>query len=47
MPAIEAIRSATYHAAKLLRVYDKLGTIEPGKLADLVAVQGDPLKISA
>ncbi|MFB0979655.1 MAG: amidohydrolase family protein [Alteromonadaceae bacterium] len=44
MPAIEAIRSATYHAAKLLRVYDKLGTIEPGKLADLVAVQGDPLK---
>jgi len=44
MPAIEAIRSATYHAAKLLRVYDKLGTIEPGKLADLVAIQGDPLK---
>tara|TARA_B110000967_G_scaffold153159_1_gene157494 strand:- start:193 stop:1473 length:1281 start_codon:yes stop_codon:yes gene_type:complete len=44
MPAIEAIRSATYHAAKLLRVDDELGTIEAGKLADLVAVQGDPLK---
>ncbi len=44
MPAIETIRSATYHAAKLLRIDDKLGTIEVGKLADLVAVQGDPLK---
>jgi len=44
MPAIEAIRSATYHAAKLLRVDDQLGTIEVGKLADLVAVKGDPLK---
>jgi imidazolonepropionase-like amidohydrolase len=44
MPAIEAIRSATYHAAKLLRIDDELGTIEQGKLADLVAVQGDPLK---
>jgi imidazolonepropionase-like amidohydrolase len=44
MPAIEAIRSATYHAAKLLKVDDELGTIEAGKLADLVAVQGDPLK---
>lgn len=44
MPAIETIRSATYHAAKLLRVDDQLGTIEAGKLADLVAVQGDPLK---
>jgi len=44
MPALEAIRSATYHAAKLLRIDDQLGTIEVGKLADLVAVQGDPLK---
>ena len=44
MPAIEAIRSATYHGAILLGVDDQLGTIEPGKLADLVAVQGDPLK---
>lgn len=44
MPAIETIRSATYHAAKLLRVDDQLGTVEVGKLADLVAVKGDPLK---
>jgi imidazolonepropionase-like amidohydrolase len=44
MPAIEAIRSATFHAAKLLNVDDQLGTIETGKLADLVAVKGDPLR---
>ncbi|AWL13420.1 Tryptophan 2-monooxygenase [Saliniradius amylolyticus] len=44
MPAIEAIRSATYHTAKLLRINDKLGTVEPGKLADLVAVPGNPLE---
>lgn len=43
MPAIEAIRSATFHAAKLLNVDDQLGSIEVGKLADLVAVKGDPL----
>lgn len=44
MDPLDAIRSATYHGAKLLRVDDKLGTIEPGKLADLVAVDGDPLR---
>ena len=44
MPAIEAIRSATFHGALLLNVDDQLGTIETGKLADLVAVKGDPLK---
>jgi imidazolonepropionase-like amidohydrolase len=44
MPAIEAIRSATFHAANLLKIDDQLGTIETGKLADLVAVKGDPLR---
>ncbi|TQV75994.1 amidohydrolase family protein [Exilibacterium tricleocarpae] len=43
MPAMEAIRSATLHAARLLRVDDQLGTLAAGKLADIVAVQGDPL----
>jgi imidazolonepropionase-like amidohydrolase len=43
MPAIKAIRSATFHAANLLKIDDQLGTIETGKLADLVAVKGDPL----
>ena len=44
MPPMEAIQSATMTAAMLLRVQDKLGSIEAGKLADLVAVKGDPLK---
>lgn len=43
MKPIEAIRSATYHGAVLLNELDRLGTIEPGKLADMVAVKGDPL----
>jgi len=44
MTPIDAIRSATYHGAHLLKVDEQLGTIEPGKLADLVAVKGDPLE---
>lgn len=43
MPPIEAIRAATYHAANLLGELDRLGTIEPGKMADIVAVGGNPL----
>ena len=43
MKPIDAIRSATYHSASLLGTEDTLGTIEQGKLADLVAVKGDPL----
>ncbi|QTH63282.1 amidohydrolase family protein [Psychrosphaera ytuae] len=44
MKPIDAIRSATYNSADLLNVLDDLGTVEKGKLADLVAVKGDPLK---
>ena len=44
MKPIEAIRSATQSAADLLQISDTVGTIEVGKLADLVAVKGDPLK---
>ena len=43
MPALEAIQSATLEAAKLLRIEESLGSIETGKLADLVAVRGNPL----
>jgi imidazolonepropionase-like amidohydrolase len=43
MPAMEAIQSATIVPARFLDVADKLGSIESGKLADLVAVPGDPL----
>ncbi|MBY5920733.1 metal-dependent hydrolase family protein [Ferrimonas balearica] len=43
MPPMAAIQSATINAATLLRIDDQLGSVEPGKLADLVAVKGDPL----
>ncbi len=44
MPPMKAIQSATLEAAKLLKIEDKLGTIEPGKIADIVAVEGDPIE---
>jgi imidazolonepropionase-like amidohydrolase len=40
---IQAIQSATVSAAELLGWQDRLGSIAPGKLADIVAVAGDPL----
>jgi len=43
MTPSEAIRSATSSAAELLGMQDQVGTIENGKLADIVAVPGDPL----
>ncbi len=43
MPAMAAIVSATVSAADLLGESENLGSIEPGKLADIIAVPGDPL----
>jgi imidazolonepropionase-like amidohydrolase len=43
MPVMEAIRAATIVPARYLGVDDRLGSIEAGKLADIVAVPGDPL----
>jgi imidazolonepropionase-like amidohydrolase len=43
MTPAQAIRSATVNAADLLGMKDSLGTLEAGKLADIVAVPGDPL----
>ena len=43
MPPAEAILSATVNTAKLLGIEDTLGTLEAGKLADIIAVKGDPL----
>ena len=43
MPAIEAIRAATVHAADLLGESDNLGSLSTGKFADLIAVKGNPL----
>jgi imidazolonepropionase-like amidohydrolase len=44
MPAHEAILSATISAAKLLKSDKDLGSIKVGKIADLVAMPGDPLQ---
>jgi imidazolonepropionase-like amidohydrolase len=44
MPVMEAIKAATIQAADLLGMKDKLGSITVGKLADIVAVDGDPLQ---
>ncbi len=43
MTPAQAIHSATVTASELLGMQDKIGTLEPGKLADIVAVPGDPL----
>ena len=43
MTPMAAIRSATAVAAELLGLHDRLGTLEAGKIADLIAVAGDPL----
>jgi imidazolonepropionase-like amidohydrolase len=43
MTPVQAIRAATVTAAELLGMKDTLGTVEKGKLADIVAVPGDPV----
>jgi imidazolonepropionase-like amidohydrolase len=44
MTPMQALRTGTVVAAELLGWSDKVGTVEAGKWADLVAVSGDPLK---
>lgn len=43
MPASAAIQAATMNAATLLGVEKEVGSLEPGKAADLIAVAGDPI----
>ncbi len=42
MPNLEAIQTATLNAAQLLGMEGELGTIESGKIADIIAVKGNP-----
>jgi imidazolonepropionase-like amidohydrolase len=43
MPSLDVIRAITTNAAEMLGWQDRVGAVEPGKLADLVAVAGDPI----
>lgn len=44
MTEIQVISAATKTNAEILGLFDELGTIEPGKLADIIIVDGDPLR---
>lgn len=44
MPAMEAILSATQVNAGILGMSDKIGTLEAGKLADVIAIDGNPVE---
>ncbi|MFC1596842.1 amidohydrolase family protein, partial [Planctomycetota bacterium] len=44
MAPAQIIRAATHDAADHLGLLERLGTVEPGKIADLIIVDGDPLK---
>ena len=46
LPAVEAIRSATINAAKVVRQERTLGLVAPGAHADLIVIDGDPLRTS-
>ena len=43
MTPVQAIRAATLDAAQLMGWQHRVGAIEAGKFADLVAVEGDPI----
>jgi imidazolonepropionase-like amidohydrolase len=43
MSSLDVIRAITTNAAEMLGWQDRIGAIEPGKFADIVAVAGDPV----
>jgi imidazolonepropionase-like amidohydrolase len=44
MKPIDALKAGTSWDAELLGIADKIGTLEPNKLADIVAVPGNPVE---
>lgn len=47
LPHEEALRAITIYPAQILGLDDRLGSIEPGKLANLAIIEGDPLEIDS
>lgn len=45
LPREEALRAVTLYPAEILGVSDRLGTLEPGKVGNLIVTDGDPLEI--
>ena len=45
LPREEALKALTINAAEIFGVADRIGSIEPGKIANLVVAKGDPLEI--
>src|SRR5262249_31347550 len=43
VPPLDVLRSITTTAAEMLGWQDRIGSVEPGKFADLIAVAGDPI----
>jgi imidazolonepropionase-like amidohydrolase len=46
LPKDEALKAVTLYPARILGAGDRLGSIEPGKIADLIVATGDPLEIA-
>jgi imidazolonepropionase-like amidohydrolase len=42
-PPLDIIRAVTVNAAEMLGWQDRVGAVEPGQFADLIAVAGDPI----
>ena len=47
LPVMDVIRGASYWPAKLMGVFDRWGTVEKGKYADIIAISGDVLRFPA
>jgi len=45
LPYDEALKAVTLYSAQIFGLGDQLGTVEPGKMADLIVTDGDPLGI--
>jgi len=43
IPPVEVLKMATSQNARILDMQDRIGTIEKGKFADLIAIKGNPL----